>query len=119
MKVSLKEEYKGQLGLEFNPLTSECKYILTQYAYPRFEAEIVEIEEGDELTVRSPHDGSIVIHRVVEFDYDSNLQMNINTGVYHQLIAGHPVSGIPPNIEPTYWFNLFTQGYPADLIKKV
>lgn len=119
MKVSLKESYKGQLGLVFDPLSRECKYVLTQYAYPRFEPEVVDIEEGDEITIRSPHDGSILIHRVVEFDYESGLRMDIQTGKYHQFIATHPVRGIMTNIEPTYWFNLFSQGYPADLIKTV
>ena len=119
MNVSLKEAYKGQLGLEFNSTTRECRYILTQHAYPKYEAEVVEVEEGDLITVRSPHDGSIVIHRVVEFDYEMNLRMDMETGKYHQFIAQHPVRGIMTNIEPTYWFNLFTQGYPADLVKTV
>lgn len=119
MNVSLKEEYKGQLGLFFDNQTLACKYILTQHAYPRYEPEVVEIEEGDILTVRSPHDGSILIRRVVEFDYDVGLQMNIDTGQYRQFIGGHPVNGIPLNIEPTYWFNLFSQGYAAELVKHV
>lgn len=119
MNVVLKEEYKGQLGLKFNHVTREFSYILTHHSYPNYLAEVVDIEEGDELTVRSPQDGSILMHRVVEFDYDIHKQMNMETGTFHQMISHQPVKGILKNIEPTYWFNLFAQGYIADLIKKV
>lgn len=119
MQVSLKEEYKGQLSLHFNNVTREFHYTLTQYAYPKFEQEVIDIEDGDELTVRSPHDGSIVINRVVEFDYDSHRRMNMETGTFHQMIGSQPVKGILTNIEPTYWFNLFAHGFYADLVKHV
>lgn len=119
MQVSLKQEYKGQLGLHFNHITREFFYTLTQYAYPKYEPEVVKIEEGDEITVRSPHDGSIIIHRVVEFDYESHRRMNMETGTYHQMIGSQPVNGILTNIEPGYWFALFAEGYYADLVKHV
>lgn len=119
MNVSLKEEYKGRLGLRYDYETHACDYVITQRAYPSYEPEVIKIEEGDLLTIRSPHDGSIIIHRIVELEYDTGLLMDIETGKYRQFIAGHPVNGIPPNIEPVYWFNMFTQEFPADLVKHV
>lgn len=119
MKVSLKQEYKGQLGLHFNPVTRVFYYTLTYRNYPAYEPEVVFIEEGDELTVRSPEDGSVLIHRVVEFEYDSHRCMEMETGEYRQMIGQHPVEGILTNIEPTYWFNLFAQNAFADLVKNV
>lgn len=119
MQVELKEHYKGQLELRFNNLTRQFEYTLVHYPYPKNERLVEEIEEGDELIVRSPQDGSIIIHRIVEFDYDSHKRMNMETGSMHQTVSGQPVTGILTNIEPTFWFNLFAQGYYADLIKKV
>jgi hypothetical protein len=56
-----------------------------------------------------------VISRVVEFDYETGKVMHPETGQYHQRISGQPVNGVLTNIEPTYWFNLFANGYFADL----
>lgn len=119
MQVSLKEEYKGQLGLKYDFVTREFSYILTHHSYPNYLPEIVDIEEGDELIVRDPNDGSILLRRIVEFDYDSHKQMDHETGTFHQMISFQRVKGIMTNIEPTYWFNIFAQGYIADLIKSV
>lgn len=119
MEVSLKEEYKGQLGLRFDNATREFTYVLTHYTYPNYEPSVVDIEEGDVLTVRSPVDGSILLHRVVEYDYETHKNMNLETGTMHQIISMQPVKGILKSVEPNYWFNLFTHGYHADLIKTV
>lgn len=119
MQVSLKEHYKGQLALRFIEKDREFEYVLIHYPYPANQQTITPIEEGDELIVRSPHDGSIVIRRIVEFDYESHQRMNMETGAMHQMISMQPVRGILTNIEPTFWFNLFAQGYHADLIKEV
>lgn len=119
MQVSLKEEYKGQLALKFDQANREFYYILGYREYPKYDYQEIEIEEGDELTVRSPLDGSVLIHRIVEFDYDSFKQMNLETGSMHQMVAMQPIRGIMKNIEPNYWFNCFAQNYPADLTKKV
>jgi hypothetical protein len=119
MEVSLKEEYKGQLGLRFDNTTREFTYVLTYYVYPKYESLVVEIEEGDLLTIRSPDDGSILLHRVVEYDYDTHKNMNLETGTMHQTISMQPVKGILKSVEPNYWFNLFVHGYYADLVKTV
>lgn len=118
MKVSLKNAYRGQLGLKLDYTTHEYYYILIYSEYPSFERKEIRIKEGDELTIRNPSDGSILIHRKVEFDYDKFRIINLETGGRHQVVSNIPVTGVLTNIEPTYWMSLFTNAYPADLVRE-
>ena len=119
MKVVLKEEYKGQLSLRWVPLKREYEYILTHYTYPRDYADIAIIEEGDEIVIRQPGDGSIVMKRKIELERENFRQMDPSTGTFHQIVNGQPVSGLQKGLDPSYWLSLFNNGYHADLIKKV
>lgn len=111
-------QYKGQLTLEFDAVARHFNYALVHYTYPRqWEPQSVSIEPGDRLVIRSPLDGSIVIQRDVEFDYKSYQVMSHETGTMHQMVQNQPVNGILTDIEPTYWLNLFLNGYVADLYK--
>lgn len=112
--------YKGQLTLEFNQATREFGYALVHYTYPKHhEPQRVTIDEGDHIIIRTPTDGSVLIDRIVEFDYDSFKSMSLESGTFHQLVQNQPVNGILTNVDPSYWLNLFLNGYYADLTKKV
>lgn len=117
MRVDLKDVYKGQLGLRRNNLTGNFEYILTYYEYPDYDPKVVSIEDGDELVVRRPDDSSIVLTTTVDLDYETNSQMDTETGRYHQFVSLYAVDGLQRGIEPMYWFSLFTQGMYADLTK--
>jgi hypothetical protein len=119
MKVALKEKYNGQLSLEYNALTGEFSYILVYQDWNSTELQAVKIEEGDEILIRNPHDGSPMIHRVVELDYDSHKQMDIDTGKYYQIVGGQRLKGVQVGVEPHFWLNMFIQRYNADLTKSV
>ena len=119
MEISTKQKYEGQLGLRYDHRTAEFEYILTYHEYPKYMPEVVKLEDGDELVVRSPLDGSILMRRIVELDYESFRRMDHETGQFFQFVSGQRVKGVQTQVEPTYWFNLFAQGYFADLIKVV
>lgn len=117
MNVSLKTEINGVLDLIYDNRTGEFSYVLKHVQYPSYEIEIVKIEEGDVLTVRSLQDTSIVIRREVDFDYDSYKSMDIHTGKYYQMVLDRRVSGVQKNIEPSYWLQFFLNNHPATLVK--
>lgn len=119
MEVSLKEETNGVLDLIYNNITGEFTYVLKHVEYPKYEIEYLPIEEGDVLTVRSHADGSVIIRRELELDYDSLKTMDMHDGKYYQLVMGRRLKGIQKNIEPNYWLQLFLTNHPATLTKKL
>lgn len=119
-KIQEYVNYKGQLTLQFNRETHEFSYALVYYEYPRqHEPQFVTVDSGDDIVIRNPADGYLMLSRVVEYEYETGKAMNLETGKVHQMVAGQPVNGIMVGIEPTFWLNLFLNGYYADLKKKV
>ena len=116
MDIKITDHYKGQLGLRYNQLECDFEYILSYGTYEtNYNIKVIEIQNGDELTIRSPDDGTIVHTLIVDFDYEAGKQMNIENGKMYQMVSFQPVNGLQKGLEPTYWFNFFVNGYYADL----
>lgn len=120
MNIELKEHYKGQLAVRYNHVEQHFEYSLiyaAQHLVAGLQPEVLHLKDGDELTIRNPVDGNIILKTTIDLDREAELRLNVLNNKFQQFIGNQPVEGIQKGVEPYFWVNLFNNGYYADVIR--